>query len=125
MKIPGWFLIATLLAWSAQSFADQTILMVSIDKIGVSSKDVQNAIAKLNHKDPSMGTCYVDSTVTEYIDYSKFDKAAPYYGVAIVDFKWQCDNHAKGYLTKLVQSRKYTIWANSVIGPWPAVSGSN
>ena len=124
MKIPGWLLIATL-AWSAQSFADQTILMVSIDKTGVSSNEVQNAIAELNHKDLSMGTCYVDSTVTEYIDYNEFDKEAPYYGVAIVDFKWQCDSHAKGYLTKLVQSRKYTIWDNPVIGPWPAVSGSN
>jgi hypothetical protein len=114
-------LVVLLLALSANAFAGNSTLMISIDKAGVRSNEVDGAVRALNYKDPSMGTCFVESAVTQYVPYTN----APYYGVALVDFRWECDAYAQRFLTALNQSPKYTVWSNGPLGPFPAVTGNN
>jgi hypothetical protein len=120
-------IILTALILVSEVKANQADLIVSIDKEGVAQADIPLAIDALNKHDPTLGTCFVESKVVQYIDFtqSSYPKDLPYYGIVIVTLSWECEKPARDYLTELDRSSKYTLYSNPGIGPWPAVSGSN
>ncbi len=122
--------VAFILTISTTVLAGGADFMISIDKAGVKSKQIKKAVNALNFKDFSTGQCFVDSQVTDYIDYSDIpdepgQPKIPYYGVAIVNIKWECLENLNTFLKKIDSSKKYTIYSNPTINPNPAVSGSN
>jgi hypothetical protein len=122
--------IACLLTISTTVLAGEGDFIISIDKAGVRSKDVKKAVKALNYTDFSTGLCFVESRVTDYIDYSKFVEdptlpETPYHGVAIVHIKWECLENVNAFLKKIDDSPKYTLYSNPPVDPNPAVSGSN
>lgn len=122
MKFSVTSLALVMSIWSAGALAEKTAeVMVSIDKKGVRPHQIKKFTDALNFKDHSMGTCFVESSVQNYIPYTD----APYYGVAILSLKWECDERLTDFLMKIHEKRAYTVYPNSEIGPFPGVSGSN
>jgi hypothetical protein len=118
-------ILTMILLSSAFARAGETQLIISIDKEGVRPDQIRIAVNTLNHRDLTTGICYAETLVRNYIDYRSFAPTAPYFGVAIVNFKWNCDDYGQAYLTKITASKAYTVWSNPKTGPLPAVSGSN
>jgi|GEM_PF-4102414 len=109
---------AALAALSANAFAaERTTLMISVEKT-VAAADVDAAVAALERRDFTMGTCFLETNVTEYIPYVD----APYHGVALVEAMWQCDEPVDSWIAKLGSDERYRIWANGRIAPMPSVS---
>ena len=105
--------------------ADQTApFMISIDKLGTAAVDIQKNIEALNIRDTNTSQCYAESQVVDYIDFQNLPDT-PYYGVAIVDITWSCDESLKALLERIESSEKYTIYSNPVIDVFPGISGNN
>jgi len=115
-------------------------LLISLNKTK-RSYEIKNALKNLEKKDLSMGTCYLESRVSDYIE---FDVQAPYYGVAIVSVSYKCNKNLEAYINDISTSVidyygdikniqfptvnadfLYKIYSNPKIDPKPSVSGSN
>lgn len=126
MKTFLWIASVLALSISTVAQAEQAEFIVSINKT-VKPSQIEQAVEALNHIDPSMGTCYVNSQVSEYIKYDSctYDESCPYWGVAIVQAEWSCDSAVKEWLARIGSNRNYTIYANGPVDPMPVVSGGN
>lgn len=121
--------VSLLFAFAAKSHAEQETVMVSINK-SVPLSEAQSKAKELEQLDSSTGTCYFQAKLTQYIPYSSCenDSTCPYWGVALVDLSWQCNQSLpslKAWMERVTNDISFTIYSNGQIGPFPIVSGGN
>jgi hypothetical protein len=107
------------------SFAGQAVLWISIDKAGVSSKNIQKAVANLNYQKSTSGKCFVVTNVKQYLPWPFPKDDIPYHGTVYVDLNWECNDLARILINDIEKDDRYTIWASPDLEPSPAVSGGN
>lgn len=100
-------------------------LMISVQKATVALVDVNKTVKLLEYHDASMGTCYAEAKVTNYMDYTEFAPQAPYYGVAFVTLTYSCGANAQVYLKRVSGDKRFQLWSNPHIAPLPIMGGSN
>lgn len=101
-----------------------THLMVSVDNQIITMDQVEKAVSDLVIRDFNTSHCFAETDLVEYIPYDQVDGIS-YYGVAILELRWSCDQNANNLLEMIISDKRYTIWANPSISGFPAFSGGN